>query len=416
MSRPDYLDNYRFNWNTFDIMAGGTSSLDANNYFSAFDEREEALNFLKGYGYDIGNTIENAEMFGNFQEALQFIKRYCLKEGNPYGLDVTIPNIFYTITDVSELLLITTRNMPDKVSEEESIWASIILKVMHTILHLDKDIRHQYFTTIQTQIFDRFYRYLGREGDQLYMESEDKKTRIPIFEFDTKSKKSRESTIIKLLHKKENVAEELFDRIGIRFITHTKTDCLRLMNFLHQNYIVSVNNIKPSRSQNTLMDFDVFKTANRKLTKEVLRNNISEADYVKKLEEIAEVSRRDAITDNNHTSKSYSAIHFTCRQLIKYRNPFYRQFLSLKKFARTTDKDSEITKKLQDIDTSSIARDIRFFYPYEVQITDAKSHKMNSDGTASHEEYKKSQLVSAIDRLFRDLILYHQEGTSSNSK
>lgn len=408
MSRPDYINNYRFNWSTFDIMAGGTSSLDANNYFSAFDEKEEALNFLKGYGYDIGNPIESAEMFGNFQEALQFIKRYCLKEGNSYGLDFQIPNLFYTITDVSELLLITTKNMPDKVTDEESIWASIILKVMHTILHLDKDIRHQYFTTIQTQIFDRFYRYLGRDGEQLYMENDDKTNRIPIVEFDTKSKKSRESTIIKLLHKKENVAEELFDRIGMRFITQTKTDCLRLMNFLHENYIVSVNNIKPSRSQNTLMDLDIFKETHRKLTREVLRNNISEEDYVKKLEAIADISHKDFVTDNNHTSKSYAAIHFTCRQLIKYRSPFYRQFLDLKKFAKKTDKESEITKKLLSIDTSSIARDIRFFYPYEVQITDEKSHKRNSDGVASHEEYKKSQLVSAINRLFRDLLAYQK--------
>lgn len=408
MSRPDYLKNYRFNWETFDIMASGTSSLDARNYLASFSERSDALNFLRGYGYDLEDPIQNAEMFGNFQEAMQFIKRYFLIEGNPEGLNYNIPNVFYTITDVSELLLIATKKMPEKVTDEESIWSSIILKVMHTILHLDKDIRYQYFTTIQTQIFDRFYRFLVREDNQLFMENEDKSLRIPIVEFETKSKKSRESIIIKLLHKKENVAEELFDRIGIRFVTKNKVDCLRLMNFLHQNYIIIVNNIKPSRSQNSLINLDTFKVAHKKLTKEVLRNQMTEAEYLERLEAMAEQSGRDFVTDNDHTSQNYSAIHFTCRQLIKYRNPFYREFLAVKKFAKKTDKESEITQKLLSIDTTSIARDIRFFYPYEVQITDEQSHKENSFGKASHGEYKKSQLVSAMHRLFKDLLAYYE--------
>lgn len=408
MARPDYLNNYRFNWETFDIMASGTSSLDARNYLSAFSNREDALNFLDGYGYNLEDPIQNAEMFGNFQEAMQFIKRYFLKEGNPEGLDYNIPNVFYTITDVSELLLIANKKMQDKVSDEEAIWASIILKVMHTILHLDKDIRYQYFTTIQTQIFDRFYRYLTRVDDKLYMENEEKGSKISIVEFETKSKKSRESTIIKLLHKKENVAEELFDRIGIRFVTKNKIDCLRLMNFLHKNYIINVTNIKPSRSQNSLINLETFKVGHKKLLKEALKTNMPEKDYTNKLEALAEQSGRDFVTDNDHTSKNYSAIHFTCRQLIKYRNPFYREFLALKKFAKKTDKESEITEKLLSIDTTSIARDIRFFYPFEVQITDERSHKENSYGTASHQEYKKSQLVSAMNRLFKDLLLYYK--------
>lgn len=409
MARPEYLENYRFNWETFDIMASGTSSLDAKNYLSTFAQKDDALKFLDGYGYDLGNPIQNAEMFGNFQEALQFIKRYFLKEGNSEGLDFSIPNIFYTITDVSELLLIANKKMSDKVTDEEAIWSSIILKVMHTILHLDKDIRYQYFTTIQTQIFDRFYRYLNREDDNLFMVNDEKGLKIDVVEFETKSKKSRESTIIKLLHKKENVAEELFDRIGIRFITKTKIDCLRLMNFLHQNHIINVTNIKPSRSQNSLLNLDAFKDGHKNLMRDALKTKMSEEDYVKRLEDLAEKAGHKSISNNDHSSKTYSAIHFTCRQLIKYRNPFYREFLALKKFAKKTDKDSEITKKLSSIDTSSIARDIRFFYPFEVQITDEKSHKENSDGTASHQEYKKSQLVSAMNRLFCDLIEYHKD-------
>lgn len=410
MDRPTYMDNYNFNWETFDIMASGTSALDAKNYLANFNEKEDAVNFLKGYGYDISDPIQNAEMFGNFQEAIQFIKRYFLKEGNPGGLDFEIPHVFYTITDVSELLLFATSKSKGGQKAEEAIWASIILKVMHTILHLDKDIRYQYFTVIQTQIFDRFYKYLHRVEGDLFFGKEDDESKIRLVEFETKSKKSRESTIIKLLHKKENVAEELFDRIGIRFITHSKLDSLMLMHSLHQNYIIMVNNIKPSRSQNSLIDLDSFKEQHANLIKIGIKEKLTEEEFAKALNDLADECITSNYKGNTHTAKEYSAIHFTCRQLIKYKNPFYQQFLEMRAFAKTTTKesgvDSEITKRLLDLDTSTIAKDIRFFYPFEVQITDKESHKENSDGDASHNEYKKSQLVSAQKRLFSTLIDY----------
>lgn len=404
MSRPEYLNNYKFNWETFDILAGGKSSIDAKNYLAFFDEKDDALNFLKGYGYDISDPIQNAEMFGNFQEALQFIKRYFLKEGNSDGLDLKIPNVFYTITDISDLLLITNGATDYPVTEEESIWASIILKVMHTILHLDKDIRYRYFTIIQTQIFDRFYRYIHRENGELYIESFDKSLRIPLVEFETKSKKSRESTIIKLLHKKENVAEELFDRIGVRFVTHTKVDSLRLLNFLYQNYIVMVNNIKPSRSQNSLINLEMFKDEYYPLLKKCLREKMSEDEFKIAVENLAVKCSMGDHKNNEHTSEDYRAIHFTCRQLIHYKNPFYAQFSKIRSFAKENDPEGEVTQKLLNIDTSSIAKDIRFFYPYEVQVTDEASHMENTKGDASHDEYKKSQLNSAMVRLFQPLM------------
>jgi len=360
MKRPAYLENYNFNWETFDIMAGGTSSLDAKNYLAHFKDKEDASNFLKGYGYDIADPIQNAEMFGNFHEAIQFIKRYFLKEGNPEGLDIQIPNLFFTITDISELLLITTGSTDYEVNEEDSIWASIILKVMHTILHLDKDLRYRYFTIIQTQIFDRFYRFLHREKDELFLENADKSIRIPLVEFETKSKKSRESTIIKLLHKKENVAEELFDRIGIRFVTHNKTDCLRMMTFLYENHILMANNIKPSRSQNSLLNLEKFKKEHYVLIKKAIKEKLSEEEFKVALESIASSAATKEYRNNEHSSDEYSAIHFTCRQLIKYRNPFYTQFSEIRKFAKKHDPENEITKKLKKLDTGSIANEVRF--------------------------------------------------------
>jgi uncharacterized protein (TIGR04562 family) len=68
------------------------------------------------------------------------------------------------------------------------------------------------------------------------------------------------------------------------------------------------------------------------------------------------------------------------------------------------DKENPVSQALLHLDTSAISRDVRFFYPFEVQITDYESHLKNTQGEASHVEYKKSQLKSAMKRIFRPII------------
>ena len=151
------------------------------------------------------------------QESLQFIRRYFLRDGNEEGIDLAIPQSVGSITDITQLFHIATwadRNY----SYEECLWAQIVLKVMHTILHADKDLRYNYFAQIQQQVFDRFYKYLSRDKEnKLYLGAQSDKERVLLADFETKAKKGRDSIIIKLLHKEGNVAEELFDRIGVRF-------------------------------------------------------------------------------------------------------------------------------------------------------------------------------------------------------
>ena len=207
---------------------------------------------------------------------------------------------------------------------------------------------------------------------------------------------------------KQKDAEELFDRIGVRFITQNKVDVLRVIKFLTQNYVVMANNNKPSRAQNSLIDLEKFKESYRILIKENLKKPLSEEEFAKKAEEILEHCDVIDLTDreNKHSSRKYKAIHFTCRQLIHYRNPFFKDFLDLRNLAKDSELENPLAKKILSMNPEAIARDIRFFYPYEVQITDIESHSQNTAGEASHKEYKRSQLISAMHRIFRPLIEY----------
>ena len=404
--RPSYLGEYAFNWETFDVVCSGKSSLDAKNYLTELYDKNQVANFLIGYGFNINDPVESAELFGIFQEALQFIKRYFLKEGNPEGLDLKVPNYLYSITNISELFLAATGNATFKLKTEEALWAGVILKVMHTILHADKDLRARYFSTVQQQIFDKFYKFIHRDDENRLFLRNETGTSIPLYDFQTKAKKTRDSIIIKLLHKQENVAEELFDRIGVRIITYNKLDALRVIKFLHKNYVIMINNIKPSRSQNTLVDLNLLRKRVLSLYKMSMRDQLSEDEFYQRLNNlIADSYPRSAHhSDKNiHSSEEYRAIHFTGRQLIKYRNPFMASFNEVRKQA-LKDKTNPLSQSLLSLDTSAISRDVRFFYPFEVQITDYESHLKNTQGEASHNEYKRSQLRSAMKRIFKPII------------
>lgn len=407
MDRPDYLSKYMFDWESLDVVISGRSALDSKFFLGPVVDEDAVEKFLVGYGIDRDDLVARAELFGNFQEAMQFIKRYFLKEGDNDGLEIKIPNSIIMVTDISELFLMATRDNPN-CSREETLWAEVILKVMHTILHVDKDLRTNYFNAVQTQIFDRFYKYIHRQDDQLYLAlSESSEDRIPLLDFETKSKKTRDSVIIKLLHKAENVAEELFDRVGVRLVTQSRFDTLRVVRFLTDHHVVIPHNIKPSRSVNKLINTEMFREKYSALVKKAIREKLTEEQFISLVDETVSSIELNNEERNAHTLKNYQSIQFTCRQLIKYKNPFMHEFTDLRKEAKL-DKDNPLAKKILNMDYSLVARDIKFFYPYEVQVVDEDSHKINTEGEASHSEYKKSQTVAAMNRIFASLIEFYQ--------
>jgi uncharacterized protein (TIGR04562 family) len=284
-------------------------------------------------------------------------------------------------------------------------WACAILKIMHTIAHIDKDLRSSYFSDIQQQIFDRFYKLIHRdEAEKLYLgENAEDPHKVDLVGFETKPKKSRESILLKLLHKPENVAEDIFDRVGIRFVTHTRLDALRVVKFLKDKMVVMPPNIKPSRSRNTLVDLDNFRAELPLALAEHAKGAIDEAGLVAALEKAARPPTVNP--ENPHSSEFYRALQFTGRQLIKLKNPLHEHIKELKGLAKgKDDMNGEVLKALEKIDLKYLQREIRFFYPFEIQIADRVSSEENERGRSAHSEYKKAQAQTALRRVMGSLI------------
>lgn len=402
-----WFKKYEFSPEVLDIIVSGTSAIDANFSFE-IRNHDDAERYLKGYGFTIENPIEQAELTGHYHEALNFIRRYFLHPENPDGLRLEVPRKILELTDIRDLFLMASRHLPGQTTDTAGMtlrnWACAILKVMHTIAHIDQDIRTGTFADVQKQIFDRFYKVVHRDADEkLFLgEKADDFYKVPLVGFETKPKKSRDSILLKLLHKPENVAEDIFDRIGVRFITENKLDALRVVKFLKQRRIVMPPNIKPSRSRNSLVSISLVKSAIESLASKIEREEISEEQFVKEVE--SKIGSLDGSGSANvHTSDEYKSMQFTCRQLIKLRNPLYDTLKELKSHQKDKDLSEPVGKLIDKIEFKYLPREVRFFYPVEVQILDRESAINNEKGRSAHSEYKKSQIQTALKRVMGQL-------------
>ena len=223
----DFLrKKFDFRWEVLDIIISGKSAIDSPR--ASKSVLDDADRFVRSYGYDLDNAIERAEGFGNFHEALNFIRKYFLQPENPDGLKIDIPR---RILELERRARAFSAGEPERAlaagRQPRAASARLGLQYLEGDAHdraYRQDIRTSYFADIQKQIFDRFYKVIHRDAEgRLFMGDRiDDPLRVDLVAFETKPKKSRDSTLLKLLHKPENVAEDIFDRVGIRFVTVTR--------------------------------------------------------------------------------------------------------------------------------------------------------------------------------------------------
>lgn len=386
-----------------DLMLRGRSVIDSPHAIPIRNVAD-ADELLHRYGYNLENPVESAELLGNYHEALRFIRKYFLRPDNPEGASLEVPKVFLELSDIRELFPWASDKSLDHGLRAR--WACAILRVMHAISHLDKDLRHEFFPEIQKQIFDRIYREIHSADEKISLGDLKNSDSVPLVKFQTKPRKSRDSLILKLLHKKETLAEDVFDQIGVRFITRSRIDVVRVLKYLRDRYIVMPMNIRPSRSRNSLIDPKIYRRTWREVEQAVLRGEFQNKEWVDELlEKALQGGFQEGMDEvaNPFSSQSYHSIQFTCRQLIKYRSPVYEEMKALKALLKNSE-NPEIKKSIDRLDLSHITKEQRFFYPFEVQILDAKNYEEAESGRASHASYKAAQTQTAMKRVLGQLL------------
>ncbi len=357
---------------------------------------QEATNFIQAYGFDPNSTDDQELLWEAFEEAIAFIEKALSDPEHP-----NIPEHLRTRKAVNDL-----RRLPLLASERQDnpdqIYACAILRVMHVLIHLAHDPRLKYFEQVQNQILSRLdsYIYADPTTGASYLGVKEEGNGIKLLFFKKKDRKDREREIIKLLHKADNLVEEIYDRIGFRLVTETKFEAIKAVRLLLEKNIISLPNVRPRRSRNRLVDFKRLQFEVDRIDTHVKKSGHN-AEYVEKL--IRRVERRIGYRRlgrnliNPHSSDYYRAIQFTCRELIKVKSGTYQMMVRLREQLGNIHGANQILNEIFPAETKPYDY---VFFPYEIQIMDVKAYADSIFGKSNHDEYRRKQLHAARCRVF----------------
>ncbi|MBI1987244.1 MAG: TIGR04552 family protein [Nitrospinae bacterium] len=386
----------------------GESVIDLEKLRAECHTIEDAERFLQAYGV---SPEEEAKIQEIKREAIEFIENYFLRDDH-----LTIPEeIKSPDAGAIDLILMATSPSPDGKDLVRQRWACALLRVMHTIYHLEDDIRFKYIHQIHDKILRKIKQHIYYEEEGMFLGSKGTGG-IPLVTFDIKRLKERESIIMKLLHKKENIVTEITDVVGIRLVGKTKIDALRILNYLVQQNLISYPNSIPGQAKNTLISLD-------QLEKVLERGDEGQlAGYIRLIEEGVIVADKEQ-NDNPH-SIDYRAINLTYRDKIDIDNQEYLTLATFLEQARwkyecllerrrcndLSPQETCLCDELMAFLQGTIAgieatlnrtnRVLSFYYPFEVQIMDVETYEKNQK---SFHEYKDSQRQTAKKRVLRFL-------------
>lgn len=356
----------KFEPQILDSCISGTSSVDVPRL--DVQDLTQAQEFVKTYGYDLLKPDDLHEVWELHRKAISFIKDRLLDPGE------LIPEILIDsakLIDPAYLLVYaSTRDHKDNTIQG---WSCAILRVMHVMAHLEDDFFKIFQEQVQREIFGPFQAHLRTDpvsGVSLGLKED--REQIRLMRFDMKPSKSLSSATVKLLTKKEVTALNIYDKVGVRFVTKSVFDCFRVVRFLVAEHLISFPNIMPDQSRNTLYPVNIFLEAMAEMTKQnpTASNEEIQSFMAKKLEEgvdRAEYKERK----NDFSGQNYRNMKFIARKLII---------------------------------VESGGNKFRFFYPYEIQIMDYDTYLKNISGPEAHEKYKTRQREAARRRVLGALL------------
>lgn len=355
--------------------------------------RVEAKQYLDAYGYDIDDPMVREEIWRIYFQGVTFLQEQLLDPGEK------IPNEFLVRGSSADILrLLTEASKPST----EGRWACAILRIMHIISHLDNDLRVENFQYARDQIFDRFDRFVKPiEGEGRRWQVGSGARSITLVRYIRKFKKDRNSIIIKLLSKPHAIAEDIYDRVGFRFVTETKFDAYRLVRALFEEGAIAPSNIQPGRSVNSIIPFVTLQQAVDATLAELERGDIPPKIARRRIEKLEEEDLVETHNVRNPFSSTwYRAIQFTCRQLITAPSHTWKFWNEIK---GELEKDKATAAALKKIPVTLRAKRA-FWYPFEIQIMDKASYVESIGGRSRHREYKGKQRLMARNRVLRDLV------------
>lgn len=369
------------------VILGGGSSIDLDSL--RIHSPGEAWNFALNYGYDMGVPVQRAAVMRVYEDAVDFLEAVVLE-----GTDLHVPLEVRDLQDPLDLLVWAS----DRPRNARGRWSCAILRVMHTLFHVDHNVNLRFLPEIQRQVFGRYDQYLVCEEERWCLRGA---YEVPLVAVERKENKDRVSMLLKMLHKPGNVAETIYDQIGIRFVAEDQLGVLMVIRFLLDHHVLMPTHIKPSRSRNLMIDMEALAAWSDSMPP-FFRIQDLETEERKVLSR-ALALKTPGKDQNPFSSKEYSAIQFTARTLVRLPSPATRALETLQARLQTMG-DTELSDLVRIPELLQEQEEFTFFFAHEVQVMEQSGFQSSRSGPASHSEYKQRQRDAARRRVLQGII------------
>ena len=320
---------------------GGKSIIDAKRLFIA--DSESARAFIRAYGFDPDDSDDLQVILYIRDRALSYVTDKLL----PYAGIIEVPAAYY---DMSIEAYLIEASRPETAAWPN--WSCALLKVIHCAAHALYTQDTEAHAVALSTIRERFLPFISEVDGQKWIGDAGRK--IKLLTFEIKEHKNFSRTMTKLLHKPGNLAFEIFDRLGVRFVVDDIDSVLLLIDFLRSRYITMYANNLPERTRTSLAEL------------EGLLKKSGDAS--------PDVMDQDAFPDESVEVES------------DLKNPFSHHEFQVLQF----------TERLM----VSLSSGRRTVFPYEIQILDRKSWERSQQGDASHAAYEQRQIDRVRRRIF----------------
>lgn len=369
------------------VVLGGGSSIDLEGLRCG--SMAEARAFALAYGYDLSDPREAVQVRRVKEEALAFLETAILETGDPRP-----PAAVRDCGDPLHLLLWAS----ERPQDARAAWSCAVLRVMHTLFFLGHDVNLRFLPEIQAQVFAPYDRYLVMEGGRWKLRGA---YEVPLAGVEKKEQKDRASMLLKLLHKPENVAETIYDHIGIRFVAQDRLGVLEVIRFLLDHHALMPTHIKPSRSRNRMIDLEALRAWMEGLPPAFELSAMDPRDRAGLNASLA--LREEGSRENPHTAQDYAALQFTARTLIRLPNPASAVLEAVRGRLRALG-GPELMSGMGLADFLQEQEQLTFFFAHEVQVMEESGFRNSQSGPASHAEYKLRQREAARRRVLQGIL------------
>ncbi len=357
--------NFHFDPTLLQSLVGGSSALDLPSL--NFQTFKEADAFLIAYGFSADQALDLERLWYFHRRALVLMQDklgFSLEEIPEKLRDPKL------LGDPRQLLLLAS----SKKDAQMQKWACALLRCIHVFVHAENDLFSSFAEEIQKQILSPFQNCIYHDGTTgtTFLKSLESSDQAPIElkGFETKPFKTSTSTVIKLLAKPNALAMNVFDKLGVRLITHSVFDTFRVLRFLIEENLISYPHIMPDQSTNNVYPVELF---------------------IRACAELAPIATGKSETEIDQFFIDYLANHREEGEFVRKQNDFSGNDYQFIKF---------ISRKLIRVPVPGQKTEFSFFYPFEIQIVDRDSHQKILSGPSQHQAYKDRQKQAARKRIF----------------